>query len=112
MFEYGYIDLAQVLLYGFWIFFFAYLAWQRAEDKRQGYPLDSDRKGVTVQGWPAIPPKRRTKAKHPALAKAAKMERSAVSEAPSASAPGSVQAAPPSPELEAPPTPPTEEDTP
>ena len=68
MFEYGHIDLAQVLLYGFWLFFFGYLYWQRREDKRQGYPLDSDREGVVVQGFPAMPPERAAKAPHPALA--------------------------------------------
>ena len=38
-----YIDVAQIVLYVFW-FFFAGLIWYlRREDKREGYPLESDR---------------------------------------------------------------------
>ena len=52
----GYIDVAQVTLYAFWIFFAGLIFYLRREDKREGYPLDSDRSDrVTVQGYPAIP---------------------------------------------------------
>jgi len=52
----SYIDVAQVALYGFWVFFAALLIYLRKEDKREGYPLESDRSPhVTVQGWPAMP---------------------------------------------------------
>lgn len=52
----GYIDVAQLVLYGFWIFFAGLIFYLRREDKREGYPLESDRSGnVTVQGFPAIP---------------------------------------------------------
>ena len=52
----GYIDVAQVTLYAFWIFFAGLVFYLRREDKREGYPLVSDRSDrVTVQGFPAIP---------------------------------------------------------
>ncbi|MBK7659802.1 MAG: photosynthetic reaction center subunit H [Betaproteobacteria bacterium] len=54
-----YIDVAQVVLYGFWIFFGALIIYLRMEDKREGYPLESDRtnrtKRVRVVGWPDMP---------------------------------------------------------
>jgi photosynthetic reaction center H subunit len=51
-----YIDVAQLALYGFWIFFAGLIYYLRSEDKREGYPLESDRSGrVTVQGFPPIP---------------------------------------------------------
>ena len=55
-----YIDVAQVALYGFFAFFAGLVLYLRREDKREGYPLLSDRSGrVRVQGFPAIPrPKR------------------------------------------------------
>ena len=51
-----YIDVAQIVLYVFW-FFFAGLIWYlRREDKREGYPLESDRSShVRVEGYPATP---------------------------------------------------------
>jgi photosynthetic reaction center H subunit len=52
----GYIDVAQLTLYGFWIFFAALIIYLRREDKREGYPLESDRSShIIVQGWPKIP---------------------------------------------------------
>jgi photosynthetic reaction center H subunit len=52
----GYIDVAQVVLYAFWIFFAGLIFYLRREDKREGYPLESDRAGgVRVQGFPAMP---------------------------------------------------------
>ena len=54
----GYFDVAQIILYAFWIFFAGLIIYLRREDKREGYPLESDRSGgrVNVQGFPAIPP--------------------------------------------------------
>jgi photosynthetic reaction center H subunit len=56
----GYIDVAQLVLYAFWIFFFALIYYLRREDKREGYPLESDRSEradrVRIQGFPAMPP--------------------------------------------------------
>ena len=64
----NYIDTPTVLIYLFWGFFFALIVYLRREDKREGYPLESDRQNVTVQGWPRIPAEREERAKHPALA--------------------------------------------
>src|SRR6516165_9796510 len=52
----GYIDVAQVTLYAFWVFFVGLIIYLRTEDKREGYPLESDRSGrVTVEGFPPVP---------------------------------------------------------
>lgn len=56
----GYIDVAQLVLYAFWIFFFGIIIYLRREDKREGYPLQSDRSErsggrIKVQGFPAMP---------------------------------------------------------
>ncbi len=52
-----YIDLAQIVLYLFWIFFAGVVYYLLRENKREGYPLDTDRLGsrVKVQGWPSMP---------------------------------------------------------
>lgn len=51
-----YIDVAQLALYAFWVFFAGLVYYLRREDKREGYPLESDRSAsVTVQGWPPMP---------------------------------------------------------
>ena len=50
------IDVAQVVLYAFWIFFAGLIIYLRREDKREGYPLESDpARNIRVQGYPAIP---------------------------------------------------------
>jgi photosynthetic reaction center H subunit len=50
------IDVAQVVLYAFWVFFAGLIWYLRREDKREGYPLESDRSDqVRVQGFPAMP---------------------------------------------------------
>jgi len=52
----GYVDVAQLVLYAFWIFFAGLIYYLHRENKREGYPLESDRsRAITVQGWPAIP---------------------------------------------------------
>ena len=52
----NYIDVAQVTLYAFWIFFAGLVYYLHRENKREGYPLESDRSShVKVQGFPAIP---------------------------------------------------------
>lgn len=38
----GYIDVAQVALYAFWFFFAGLIFYLRREDRREGYPLESD----------------------------------------------------------------------
>jgi len=54
-----YIDVAQLVLYAFWIFFAGLIYYLHRENKREGYPLESDRSlrapRVKVQGWPPIP---------------------------------------------------------
>jgi photosynthetic reaction center H subunit len=52
-----YIDIPQVVLYVFWIFFAGLLYYLRREDKREGYPLESERpSNIRIQGFPPIPP--------------------------------------------------------
>ncbi len=52
----GYIDVAQLVLYAFWIFFAGLIIYLRREDKREGYPLESDaQRSVRVQGFPGVP---------------------------------------------------------
>lgn len=53
MFE---IDVAEILFTLFWVFFIGLVIYLRREDKREGYPLESDRsEHVTVQGFPGLP---------------------------------------------------------
>jgi len=55
----GNIDLTQVVLYGFWLFFAGLILYLRREDKREGYPLESDiperRNQVRMVGFPDMP---------------------------------------------------------
>jgi photosynthetic reaction center H subunit len=52
----GYIDVAQLVLYVFWLFFAGLIWYLHRENKREGYPLVNDRSGrVLVQGYPPIP---------------------------------------------------------
>jgi photosynthetic reaction center H subunit len=51
-----YIDLAQVILYVFIGFFLCLVYYLHRENKREGYPLESDRSGaIVVQGFPPVP---------------------------------------------------------
>ena len=49
-------DFAQIVLYAFWIFFFALIYYLRREDKREGYPLIGEH--GPVNGFPAPPPQK------------------------------------------------------
>jgi photosynthetic reaction center H subunit len=49
----GSIDVAQLVLYLFWIFFAGLIYYLIRENHREGYPMDADR-GV-VEGWPPPP---------------------------------------------------------
>jgi len=49
----GYVDVAQLVLYAFWIFFAGLIYYLLRENHREGYPLDTDR-GVQ-EGWPPVP---------------------------------------------------------
>jgi photosynthetic reaction center H subunit len=52
----GYIDVAQVTLYAFFVFFFGLIWYLRREDKREGYPLVSDQEGhAGTEGFPPLP---------------------------------------------------------
>jgi photosynthetic reaction center H subunit len=56
----SYLDVAQMVLYAFWIFFAGLIIYIRREDKREGYPLESDRTAassgrVKVVGFPPLP---------------------------------------------------------
>ncbi len=55
----GYIDLAQLTLYAFWLFFAALVFYLHRENKREGYPLETERPRsarVAVRGFPEVPP--------------------------------------------------------
>lgn len=50
-------DVAELAFYAFVLFFLGLVFYLRREDKREGYPLISDRSDrITVQGFPAPPP--------------------------------------------------------
>jgi photosynthetic reaction center H subunit len=52
----SHIDVAQVALYSFWAFFAGLIYYLRREDKREGYPLVSDRSdAVRIAGYPTAP---------------------------------------------------------
>ena len=52
----GYIDVAQLVLYVFWIFFIGLVIYLRREDKREGYPLEAEGSSrVRVVGFPDLP---------------------------------------------------------
>ena len=57
----GYIDVAQIVLYIFWLFFAGLVFYLHRENKREGYPLETDpptsgRKAV--RGFPEVPNKK------------------------------------------------------
>jgi photosynthetic reaction center H subunit len=61
----SYIDVAQIVLYAFFIFFAGLIWYLRREDRREGYPLESE-----AAGWPRdrgflfIPPPKRFQLAH------------------------------------------------
>jgi photosynthetic reaction center H subunit len=53
-----YVDVAQLVLYLFWAFFFGLIYYLVRENHREGYPMDAGREGgPKVTGWPVPPPK-------------------------------------------------------
>jgi len=55
-----YIDVAQLTIWAFWFFFAGLIFYLRQEDKREGYPLDSDLTARTngrrkIVGFPGLP---------------------------------------------------------
>jgi photosynthetic reaction center H subunit len=51
----SHIDVAQIALYAFWLFFAGLILYLRKEDKREGYPLVNERTGELLQGFPVMP---------------------------------------------------------
>ena len=53
----AHIDVAQVVLYLFWVFFAGLIVYLHRESKREGYPLVSEGRGgrTVIQGFPAVP---------------------------------------------------------
>lgn len=52
----NYIDVAQLTLYAFFIFFAGLILYLRREDKREGYPLEADMGRATrKEGFPFLP---------------------------------------------------------
>lgn len=49
-----YFDVAQLVLYMFWIFFAGLIWYLVKENRREGYPLDNDL-GKVMEGWVAVP---------------------------------------------------------
>jgi photosynthetic reaction center H subunit len=51
-----YIDVAQLALYLFWLFFFGLVWYLHRENKREGYPLvDSHNADYAAEGFPGVP---------------------------------------------------------
>ena len=51
-----YVDVAQLVLYVFWAFFFGLIYYLLRENHREGYPMDPGREnGPKVEGWPPVP---------------------------------------------------------
>ncbi|AUB85431.1 photosynthetic reaction center subunit H [Candidatus Thiodictyon syntrophicum] len=52
----SYIDFGQIAIWAFWFFFAGLIIYLRREDKREGYPLESERSPyIRVVGWPDLP---------------------------------------------------------
>ncbi len=52
----GYMDVAQLVLYAFWLFFAGLVFYLVRENKREGYPLVTEVKGEVIPGFPVPPP--------------------------------------------------------
>jgi photosynthetic reaction center H subunit len=52
-----YVDVAQLVLYLFWIFFFGLIYYLVRENHREGYPMETDSGRGTITGWPVPQPK-------------------------------------------------------
>lgn len=55
----GYVDLAQIILYLFWIFFAGIIFYLVLENHREGYPMESEGPpgSASIKGWPIPEPK-------------------------------------------------------
>lgn len=55
----GYIDIAQVVLYAFWLFFAGLVFYLHRENNRERYALETERapgSRVSMRGFPGVPP--------------------------------------------------------
>lgn len=53
-----YVDVAQLVLYAFWAFFFGLIYYLQRESHREGYPMDPGRDHAPpTKGWPSVEPK-------------------------------------------------------
>ena len=52
-----YVDVAQLVLYAFWFFFFGLIFYLVREGHREGYPLETESGRGTITGWPQPKPK-------------------------------------------------------
>jgi photosynthetic reaction center H subunit len=52
-----YVDVAQLVLYAFWFFFFGLIYYLVREGHREGYPLETESGKGTITGWPLPKPK-------------------------------------------------------
>ncbi len=50
-----YVDVAQLVLYAFWLFFFGLIVYLRREDRREGYPLENERGPGPHPGFLFVP---------------------------------------------------------
>ena len=62
---FGNQDVGSLAIWAFWLFFAGLVYYLRREDKREGYPLETERPGVTAQGFPAVPPAKHYLTAHP-----------------------------------------------
>lgn len=55
----GYVDLAQIILYMFWLFFAGIIFYLVLEGHREGYPMESEERpgSAAITGWPIPAPK-------------------------------------------------------
>lgn len=55
-----YLDVTQVVLYAFWLFFAGLIYWLRKEDRREGYPVESDSPRIVLSPHSILIPKPKT----------------------------------------------------
>jgi photosynthetic reaction center H subunit len=54
------LDVTQVVLYAFWFFFAGLIYWLRKEDRREGYPVESDSPRIVLSASSILIPKPKT----------------------------------------------------
>ena len=52
-----YVDVAQLVLYAFWFFFFGLIYYLVREGHREGYPMETESGRGVIAGWPVPQPK-------------------------------------------------------